>query len=66
MKKYLWKARVKSIYGVESLVMCSNKKILENELKDNYKGFAIGEIVKSKKHYVTDGNTEIHTKVLYA
>lgn len=65
-KQYLWKAKVKSQYGVESLVLCKDKAKLIDELKqEKYSAFTIGKVEKSSQHYVTDGNTEIHHKPLH-
>ena len=66
-KEFMYKVKVKSQYGVQSLVLCRDKKKLEDELNsEKYKGFTIGNIDKSNKYYVTDGNNEIQVKVLCA
>ena len=66
-RRYMWKANVKSMYNVESVVLCADKNKLEKELSlSKYEGFKIGEIKKSSKHYVTDKNdNEIRVIVLY-
>ena len=65
-KQYMWKAKVKSQYGVESLVLCKDKAKLIDELQsEKFKDFTIENIEKSNRHFVTDGNTEIHYKPLY-
>ena len=63
--QYMYKAKVKSQYGVESLVLCKDKAKLIDELQsEKFKDFTIGNIEKSNRHYVTDGNTEIHFRLL--
>jgi hypothetical protein len=59
-KQYAWKAKIKSPYGVETLLICKDKTKLQEELqKEMYKDFTIGNVEKSHRQYVTDGNTEI-------
>ena len=65
MKRYMYRAVLTSRYNVRSLWLCSDRDKLVAEIERmKTDGFTASEITKSKRHYVTDGNTELHYTVL--
>ena len=65
MKRYMYRAILTSRYNVRSLWLCADREKLAVEIERmKTDGFTASEITKSKRHYVTDGNTELHCTVL--
>lgn len=64
-KRYMWRAVTTSPYNVRALWLCADRKILAAEIeRKKAEGYAVTEITKSGRYYVTDGNNDLDVKVL--
>lgn len=68
MKKRVYEVKIESEHGVRSWLRCSDRKILEEALKeyldDPIYSFKQLTPIEKGHHYCTDGNTELDVTVL--